>query len=197
MKSKILNIMMVLVISLVSGLAFMTGSCKTNSGAIATQAVKPQTIVSQAVIPYIPPSYYACIPVSIDDLLKWYFTHYGNLNQAEQAYNDQIFMFTSVRVVASMLVDDNTFVFSSAEFIAMQPGAVGQLKAGDIIDIVGINRGPMPEAEGKPLSEWFDENGRPITPFVSGWLYFTDCIFIPSGSVQLPAPGGAVFSPLY
>ena len=184
--SKMLNILMVLVISLVSGLALLTGSCKTATKATTTEAS----------IPYIPPSYYACIPASIDDLLKWYFTHYGNLYQAEQAYNDKIFLF-SVCVVASMLVDDNTLYYGNAQFIAMQPGAVGKLKAGDIIDIVGINRGPMPSVEGQPITAWFDENGTPNIAFVQGWLYFTDCIFIPSGSVQLPAPGGAVFAPLY
>ena len=180
--SKMLNILMVLVISLVSGLALLTGSCKT---------------ATEAIVPYIPPSYYACLQVSIDDLLKWYFTHYGNLYQAEQTYNGQIFVFNGVRVMASMLVDDNTFHFSSAEFIAMQPGAVGNLKVGDIIDIVGINRGPMPEAEGQLLSAWFDENGTPKIAFVLGWLYFTDCIFIPSGSVLLPAPGAPAFAPMY
>jgi len=188
---------MVLVISLVSGLSFLTGSCKTNSGSTVTQPVKPQATTSQEIIPYIPPSYYSCIEVSIDDLLKTYFTHYGNLNQAEQAYNGLTFVFHGVRVVASMLVDDSTFYYGNAQLIAMQPGAVGKLKAGDIIDIVGINRGPMPEAEGQPLSAWFDENGTPKVAFVLGWLYFTDCIFLPAGSVQLPAPGGAVFAPLY
>ena len=187
MKCKILNILMVLVVSLVSGLAFLTGSCKTNSGAIATQAI----------VPYIPPSYYACLPVSIDDLWRKYFWWHSNLYQAEQAYNGQMCLFSGVRVVASMLGDDNTFYYSNAQLIAMQPGAVGKLKVGEMIDIVGINRGPMPEVEGKPLSDWFDESGTPISVVIYGWLYFTDCIFIPSGSVQLPAPGGAAFAPLY
>ena len=197
--SKILNVLMVLVISLVSGLAFLTGSCKTNSSSIASQPVKPQTVVSQAAIPYIPPSYYACIPVNIDDLMKNYFWHYGNLYQAEQAYNNQIFLFSGVRVEASMLVDKDTFDFGCAECIAMQPGAVGKLKAGDIIDIVGINRGPLPEAEGQPLTSWFNADGtiNQSLAFIQGRLYFTDCIFIPSGSVQLPAPGAPAFAPLY
>jgi len=190
--SKMLNILIVLVITLVSGLAFLTGSCKTNSGSIATQ-------VSQAVIPYIPPSYYACIPTSIDDLFKAYFTRYGNLYLAEQAYNDQIFLFSGIRVVDSMLIDDNTLNYGNAQIIAMQPGAVGKLKAGDFIDIVGINRGPMPFAEGQPITSWFDETGAiaPEKQNVQGWLNFTDCIFLPSGSVQLPAPGGAAFVPIY
>ena len=196
--SKILNVLMVLVISLVSGLAFLTGSCKTNSGAISTQAVKPQAIESQSAIPYIPPSYYACIPVNIDDLQKNYFWPSGNLYKAEQAYNNQIFLFSGLRVSASMLVDDNTFDYSCAHCIAMQPGAVGKLKAGDIIDIVGINRGPLPEAEGQPLTSWFDPDGRVIINiFVNGWLYFADCIFLPAGSVQLPAPGGSAFVAIY
>jgi hypothetical protein len=191
--SKILNILIVLVISLLSGILFLTGSCKTTTKATVPY-IPPSNIVQ-----YIPPSYYACISVSIDDLFKSYFTRYGNLYLAEQAYNDQIFLFSGLRVMASMLIDDNTLNYGNAQFIAMQPGAVGKLKAGDLIDIVGINRGPMPEAEGQPLSSWFDENGaiNPSKQNVQGWLYFTDCIFIPSGSVQLPAPGGAAFVAIY
>jgi len=180
--TKILNILVVLVITLVSGLSFLTGSCKTTA---------------EAKVPYIPPSYYACIPVNIEDLIKSYFWPSGNLYLAGQAYNNQIFVFYSVRVIASMLVDDNTLNYGNAQFIAMQPGAVGKLKVGDLIDIVGINRGPMPLAEGQPLSDWFDSDGRPIKNQVNGWLYFTECIFLPSGSVQLPAPGGAAFVPIY
>jgi len=180
--SKILNILMVLVISLLSWLSFLSGSCKTTT---------------EAKVIYIPPSYYGCIAVSVDALLGTYFGRNGNLLIAEKTYNGQIFVFYSARVVASMLVDENTLNYSRAQCIAMQPGAVGKLKVGDIIDIVGINQGPLPEAEGKPLSEWFDSNGMLAVFGVNGWLYFTDCIFIPSGSVQLPAPGGAVFARLY
>ena len=197
--SKILNILMVLVISLVSGLSFLTNSCKTNSGAIVTQPVKPQATTSQAIVPYIPPAYYGSMAVPIDDLLRNYFGRAGNLLIAEQTYNGLPFVFNGVRVVASMLIDDSTFYYSNAQFIAMQPGAVGKLKAGDLIDIVGINGGPMPEAEGKPLASWFNDDGSLVltVSLAPGWLYFTDCIFLPAGSVQLPAPGGSAFAPLY
>jgi hypothetical protein len=184
---------------LLSGALLFVGACKTKPEVLAsvTTPVPSQTVEVQGIIPYIPPSYYACLQVNLDDLLKNYFTHYGNLDLAEQAYDGQIFVFNSIRVMQSMIVDGDSFVVSNAQFIAMQPGAVAKLKVGDLIDVVGINRGPMPEAEGKPLSDWFDANGAPLIAIVSGWLYFTDCIFLPSGSVVLPAPGAPAFVPLY
>ena len=180
MKCKTLNILMVLVISLVSGVSFLTGSCKTNSGAIATQAVKPQAIESQAAIPYIPPSYYACLEVSPDDLLKAYFhPNLGNLALANQNYTNLPVVFKSIRVDRRMLLDkaNDIFDISSVRCTALLGGTVSALRAGDLIDIIGINRGPWPD--------------------YPGWLSFTDCMFLPAGSVQLPAPGAPVFAPLY
>ena len=179
--SKISNILMVALLLSVSGLWVLTASCKTNY-----------------IVPYMPPNYYNCLEVNVDDLLKNYFSRYGNIYLAEQTYNGKAFVFKGVRVYDNMLLDKDTFALSTAKFVASESGAVGKLKAGMGVDIVGICKGPLPEAEGIPLASWFDSEGSPLTvAFVPGWLLFTDCIFLRAGAVQLPAPGGSVFAPLY
>jgi len=182
MKYKIFNILIVLVITLISGLLFLSGSCKTKTAVI---------------VPYIPPLYYSCLEAQADELSKNYFTNKGNLKVAEQTYDGLPFVFKGIPVLASMLVDEDTFAYSSIKFVAMQSGAVGKLRVGESIDIVGINRGPLPEVEGSPIEAWFNSDGTPITSIVNGWLLFTDCIFLPARSVELPALGSPVFAPLY
>lgn len=131
-------------------------------------------------VPFIPPAYYNCIEVSADDLLKAYFhVNYGNVAMAEQAYHGLYFLFRGVLVNDTMLKDKGKDVLylSTIRCLPLQSGAVAALKAGQIIDIVGINSGPA--------LDW------------PGWLVMTGCVFLPSGSVQLPAPGGGVFVPTY
>jgi hypothetical protein len=174
MKCKILNVLVVLVMSLVSGLSFLTSSCKTTTKATVPY-IPPSNIVQ-----YIPPSYYACLEVSPDDLLKAYFhPNLGNLALANQKYTNLPVVFKSIRVNRGMLLDKakDIFCISSVRCIALLGGAVSALRAGDLIDIIGINCGPWPD--------------------YPGWLLFTDCIFLPAGSVQLPAPGAPAFAQLY
>jgi hypothetical protein len=184
-------------------LLFLHVSCKTTAEtmtAIPSQIRTdyPQAIVSEDMVPYVPPQYYACIEVTLDDLLKNYFSHYGNLDQAEQTYNGLPFVFNSVAIFSpSMLVNSDTLQWGNAMFTAMVPGAVSRLRVGEFIDVVGILQGPMPDCQGTPIASWFNPDGSPLIPIVPGWLYFTDCIFLPTGSVRLPAPGGPVFAPLY
>jgi hypothetical protein len=159
-------------------------SCQPRKRADAVEVITNHTNpapsdTSAIILPYIPPGYYTCIQANIDDLLKAYFTHYGNLSDAEMAYDNKIFVFTGIAVQPSMIINEDTFVYSTAVFFPLEKNSVKNLKVGDIIDVVGVNTGPMPTAEGKPLSDWFDSNGRPIVPIVSGWLYFTGCVFCP------------------
>ncbi len=58
----------------------------------------------------------------------------------------------------------------------LEAGAVSALKVGDLIDIIGINRGV-----------WLE---------YPGWLSFTECIFPKAGTVQF-SRGGPVFAPAY
>jgi hypothetical protein len=202
--SKILNIFIVLAVSFFSGILCLGCAAKAPittdtykvGGTVDTNKVQPVT-TAPTIVPYIPPAYYACTQVDINLLETEYFAHYGNLYQAEQAYDSQIFVFKNIPVSASMLVDADTFDWGSAEFVALQNGAVGQLTVGESIDIVGVDNGPMPEVQGEPLASWFNPDGSPVVAIVPGWLYFTGCVFLPTGSVQLPAPGGPAFSSLY
>jgi len=127
--------------------------------------------------PYIPPNYYNCIEVKPIDLLKAYSVNYGDVTFAEQQYTNQVFVIKTIYIDRMMLTDADTFTYETIMFTALVPGSVAQLRDGETIDIVGINRGMMME--------------------YPGWLKFTDCLFLPAGSVQLPTPGGPAFAPLY
>jgi hypothetical protein len=127
--------------------------------------------------PNLPAGYYGCIETTAEELVKAYSANYGDYNRAQAMYTGQPFVFKNIRVVKEMLIDENTFVTGSVQFNALEQGEVGKLKPGDVIDIVGINLG-MP-------------NGYP------SMVYFNGCFFLPSGSVELPAPGGPAFTPMY
>ena len=130
-------------------------------------------------MPDIPPNYYACIPVNQDDLEKNYFSHYGNLDASEQAFNGQVFVFKNIKVNQFMIVDKSTLNVSTIQCDALVPGAVAAIKLEQYYDIVGVCNGPLPNST------------QYATAGVYGWLLFTGCIFVPSGTVDLPASGGA------
>ena len=130
-----------------------------------------------AAIPYLPPSYYACIETTPEELLKAYTANYGDYTKAQAIFTGQVFVFKKLRIDQTMLYDENTFIYSTLTFHALVPGSVAKLKAGETIDVVGVN-------QGMPLN-------------YPGCLTFTDSIFLPTGTVELPAPGGAGFTPIY
>jgi len=130
-----------------------------------------------AAVPYLPPSYYACIETTPEELLKAYTANYGDYTKAQAVYTGQVFVFKKLRVDQTMLYDENTFIYSTLTFHALEPGSVARLKAGETIDVVGVN-------QGMPLN-------------YPGCLTFSDSIFLPAGTVELPAPGGAGFTPIY
>jgi hypothetical protein len=128
----------------------------------------------------IPVNYYACLEVYPDDLLKTYFhPALGGAAQADLSFKDIPVLFRNILIDERMLTDRERDIFyiSSVHCTPLSQGAVAELRAGDVIDIVGINRGAWTEA--------------------TGWLSFTDCLFLPAGAVALPAPGGPSFNPGY
>jgi len=135
-------------------------------------------VAAIARMPDIPANYYACIPVNQDDLEKNYFSHYGNLDASEQAFNGAIFVFKNIKVNQFMIVNKSTLNVSTIQCDAMVPGSVSALKLGEYYDIVGVCNGPLPNSS------------QYATAGVYGWLLFTGCIFVPSGTVDLPASGG-------
>ena len=142
---------------------------------ITASACGPLTV--PAAVPVIPLNYYACIETTAEELTRAYTVQYGDPVQAQAMYNGKAFVFKRIRVGQEMLVDGDTFVYHTIRFTAMEPGAVARLKPGEVIDLVRINAGMLP---GYLM-----------------WLYFTGCVFLPSGSVGLPAQGGDVFRPMY
>ena len=131
-------------------------------------------------IPYIPPSYYDCIASMPSDLVAAYYSSYANTAYAQQNYNGQVFVFHKILVNEYMLryKAQDYLETSTIKCEALYHNSIDSLRVGEAIDIVGIN-------EGAP-------QGTP-----AGWLLMTGCVFLPAGSVQLPAPGGATLSPLY
>jgi hypothetical protein len=128
---------------------------------------------------YIPPGYYASLDVHPDELLKAYFhPNFGDVVQSDQNFKNLPVVFKSVSVNEIMLRDSaqDIFYISSVKCTPLEAGAVSALRVGDLIDIIGINRGPWPE--------------------YPGWLSFTECIFPQAGAIQF-SQGGPVFAPAY
>ena len=101
------------------------------------------------------------------------------MEAASKAYNNVPFVFKHVTVSSYMLsgAADDIFNVGTIRCKPLVAGAVSKIKNGDIIDVVGMNRGAI-EGDG-------------------GWLLFTECIFLPAGSVDLPAPGAATGALVY
>jgi membrane-bound inhibitor of C-type lysozyme len=138
---------------------------------ITAQAGCAGTVQSQ-VNQYIPPSYYACTETTVDTLLQAYFSRYNAMPGAEIALNGQIFVFKNVVITASSLKyagEDYIWVQQTIQCYFLDTGRVHQLKAGDTVDVVGVDAGICKE--------------------YSGTLVFKGCIFLPAGSAQLPAAG--------
>ena len=87
-------------------------------------------VAAIARMPDIPANYYACIPVNQDDLEKNYFSHYGNLDASEHAFNGAIFVFKNIKVNQFMIVNKSTLNVSTIQCDAMVPGSVSALKLG-------------------------------------------------------------------
>jgi hypothetical protein len=143
---------------------------------LPTSCSASKTALSEAPIPYIPPSYYECTAITSADLLGYYYYYnrYAPAPNVEQDINNHLF------VLKNMLVTDSALKYATSKYIWMDgiiqcyflaQGTADTLRAGDRVDVVGINAGV-----GKDYA---------------GTLIFTGCIFLPAGRVQLPAAEGA------
>jgi len=134
----------------------MTSSC-------AASAFRP--------IPLVPPAYLDCVQATPFDLEQAYFGNFGSRSLAAQIYNGKPVVLKNIEMTETMLKtrDKNYVWVDSIKIISMVGNALARLKAGDVVDIVGINNGVMPS------NFWA--------------LYFTGSLFLPAGSVALPASG--------
>jgi hypothetical protein len=147
-------------------------SSRKDSSTASLDINQPTQVNSQKIVPYVPPQYYACSETTPQDLVQSYFLRYGNTSQAENSFNGQIFVFKNLTITSSALeyaTDDYIWVYSIIKCYFLKSGTLKDLKAGDKVDVVGIDGGLSKEYVGT--------------------LIFTGCVFLPAGSLQLPAAG--------
>ena len=165
---------------LVLVLVTFTVSCEKTPENVMGQYTASEADTAPLVVPYINPAYYQCIEVLPVDLENSYYTAYGAHAEAETMYNGKVFVFKNQLVDLFMIRElDKGWVWADlVKCPIVNLNDAKKLKPGNRVDIVGICM------------------GRDIK--VSPGLYFRDCYIFPTGSVQLPAPGGgAAFSPIY
>lgn len=128
----------------------------------------------------IPPEYYNCTEVTPQVICDAYFSRYGNIAEAQYRFDGLLFVFKNVEVTDSMFkhIDEGyTWVDNLVRCFCVNIDDLKRYKIGDKIDVVGKNEGVVLNFTG---------------------LKFGDCIIMPAGSVQLPAPGGTgVAVPVY
>jgi hypothetical protein len=149
---------------------------------IAGMTANPNTTVavkSPPPVPYIPPAYYECIEVLPVNLQDTYYTAYGNHEEAETMYTGKYFVFKDQMVDAYMIreLDKGWLWADLTKCPIVDLDYARTLKLGNRVDIVGV-------CMGRDLKE-------------SPGIYFRDCYVLLTGSVQLPAPGGEAFVPVY
>ncbi len=137
------------------------------------------TTESPAIIPYLPPAYYQCIQVLPMDIQAAYYSQYGNHAEAETLYTGKMFVFKDLLVDLYMIhgVNSGCLWADLTKCPIINLDLAKQLKPGQRVDIVGI-------CTGRDLLQ-------------SPGLVFRDCYVLITGSLQLPAPGGQVFTPTY
>jgi hypothetical protein len=125
------------------------------------------------VVPAIPLSYYSCVEAKADDLLNAYFIDTRNnevIWGAEESYNGKVFVFKNILLTATEMKNKTLayiWIKGRLKCYGINSETVFRLKAGNRVDIVGVNGGLITE--------------------YSGSLLFTGCVFLPAGYCQLPA----------
>ncbi len=126
-------------------------------------------------IPYIPPAYYECTPITPADLLSYYYYYnrYQPVPNVEQDINNHLFVFKNIEITESALkvaTSDYIWVDGFVQCYYLIRNAGAGFRAGERYDVVGMNAG--------------------LGHDYAGTLIFTGCIFVPAGKVQLPAADG-------
>jgi hypothetical protein len=148
------------------------GSHPQNSTTAPSTQATAAKAAQNGIVPYIPPMYYACSETTPQNLAQAYFLRYFNVADAENNFNGQVFVFKNITISEYSLkyaTDDSIWVDSIIQCYFLKSGGAKDLKAGETVDVVGIDAGM----------------GKDYT----GTLIFKDCIFLPAGSIQLPAAG--------
>jgi hypothetical protein len=120
--------------------------------------------------PFIPAAYFKCIQADALTLIDAYYINYNSPAQVAAKYNGEVFVFKGVTLTDKQIASmKKGYVFVEMIKCAItNTDDVSRYKAGDRIDVVGINQGISMDFRG---------------------LEFSDCYIIPSGSMQLPSGG--------
>jgi hypothetical protein len=157
----------------------LPSACKNAQENVIGQPTATDSATQPVIVPYLPPGYYQCIEVLPVDLEATFHTAYGNHAEAAIMYDDKTFLFRNLLVDLYMIRELGTKGWLWADLTecpVINMDYAETLKPGNRVDIVGICVG------------WDDALGK---------LIFKDCYILPTGSLQLPAPGGATFVPVY
>jgi hypothetical protein len=141
---------------------------------------QPAQTSRAAIVQYLPPHYYACTEANTSDLLNAYYSRYNAVPDAENVLNGHVFVFKNIAIQGLSVknaTDAYIWVNGVIQCYFLVPGSQSLLHEGDIVDVVGIDAGV-----GKDYS---------------GTLIFTGCVFLPAGSVQLPAGDSGLTLPTY
>jgi hypothetical protein len=173
--SKILAVALLLM----AGMLVLPSACKKATNNVIGQPTGTYSAPAPAIAPYIPAAYYQCIEVLPTDLQNAYHTAYGNHAEAQVMYDGKTFLFRNLLVDQYMLSElDKGYIWADlTNCPVVNMDYAKTLKPGDRIDIVGICLG--------------------LNLTAKSVLAFKDCYLLPTGALQLPAPGGATFSPVY
>jgi hypothetical protein len=140
-----------------------------------------RSLNAAAVVPFIPAQYFNCTETDVITFYNAYYSKYANISLASIQFDNQYYVFKDVKLVAEMLktINDGYFwvSFGQIKCYLLHPSDMNHYKTGDKVDVVGLDIGIVMNEAG---------------------LVFKDCIVLPAGSVQLPAPGGGGASiPMY
>ncbi len=130
--------------------------------------------------PFVPAQYYDCLEVSPYQLVDIYFSNYANITMSEAQYNGHMFVFKNIRIEDWMLahLDEGWIWVDQIRCSLSSYFDWGILKAGNRVDVVGMNMG--------------------VRSYERPGLAFEDCIVLPAGVVSLPAdPGTGPIVPGY
>jgi hypothetical protein len=158
-------------------LLLLAASCKAGADApviVTYSAPGTTTAASPDIVPFIPPAYYQCAEVLPMDIERSFYSEYGNTAGASAVYGGAVFVFKNLLVDTYMTREVNKgWLWADLTLCPIvNLDAAKKLVSGDRVDIVGICV------------------GRDTT--ISPGLVFKDCYVLPTGSIQLPAPGGGM-----
>lgn len=128
---------------------------------------------TSALFPYIPPPEgpdYAYIEVTADQLIS--ATIAGYVPVSPEQFKGKSFIFKNVLITEEMVsrMTETYIMHSILRFVAQDPSDLKKLRAGDVVDIIGVCTG---EFRGG-----------------SFLVAIGNCQFLPAGLVALPLPGG-------